>query len=563
MFSKFSTDKKRHFNTMAKIVSSKLPYPKVENENLSQLILSGLKKHSSNVLLIDSNSDRRWTGSQIESTVANIAKFLIYECDLKKGDVCSIYGDDSDSIAIITLAIVASGGVASQLGSNRAGRDVHDTAKAIKSRFLFSSSDLLFEIQKDLQDIADQLLIISFKNSAKGCLESWKDISAFFAIGNPLPSFDANDICKNVVVDPETDFAVFQFSSGTTGKPKPIPRTHKNLSYLVATPNDKELINLKPGDIVMGTLSLCYRPGLWILLSSIICGSTMVIWTDTTNIESALKMIAKYKVTLASFSLPVLSTLGSTCKDFIRKYDTSSLKECMTTGAKLLNEELPRKIISTFNLEILRQSFGMTESGMVFLNERSSSADNFLSVGHVTPGTEAKVINRETGEILGPNQRGEICIRGPQIFPGYLTEEPGRLNKSDIDDEGFFHIGDRGYYDENELFFIEGRFKEWLVFQNNQRFFPSEIETLILELPAIEDVCVIKVGQVNKDFPYDIAKAFVTLRSGLKLTSEEILSFLKKRAPVDLSGGVQIVKSFPRFPNGKINKKALSESRCF
>ena len=542
---------------MAKILRSSIQYKQPRAENLVHFIQDNLNKHSDRTLIIDSNSNTTWTGRQLYSIVSALSKHLVDVCGLCKGDVCSLYYEESDTSAILILAIVTSGGVCNFLTTSSSGRQVRDTAQVLGSKFLFSSRDLLAKIQADLLSIDDTIRVVSIDDQCDGFKHGCRTIGHLLSQSSSLQSI-SGQCSREVSIDPETDYALIQFSSGTTGKPKPIPRTHKNLCHLVASVNHSDLMDLRPGVVLAGSLPMTHRPGIWALLACIENGSTLVIWNNLSDVEDALAMIEKYKVTIFASSLPFLSMLGSSGPKMKSRFDTSSWQHIITAGAKIVNPDLPKSLIREFNLRSLRQCFGMTEAGWCFLIEQSQAADNYLSVGHVVPGMEAVVLDRESERPLEAYARGEVALRGPQVFPGYLTGESGLLNRSDFTADGWFKTGDQGYYDKDDLVFIEGRYKEIMMFENNCLYFPNEIEAVISDHPSIEGVCVVKVAEVRVDYPYDVARACVTLKHGFNVTEREILDFVHEQCPqVILGGGVRILDQFPRLQNGKVDKQIL------
>lgn len=566
---------------MAKILRSKIPYHGPKSENLIQFIKDGLRSNATRPIIIDSKTGESWTGSEIETRVSVISKFLIEDCGLKKGDVCSLYGPESDHIAILILSIIASGGISNFLTEKSSGREINDSASQMKSKFLFSHNNLLKKILPNLTSIEAQLQAVAFDEPLDGFTNGCKTMSGLFAKSGTNAGISLDNLVKDIEIDDDSDIAIIQFSSGTTGAPKPIPRTHRNLCHLVASVDHEELMDLKPGVVLSGSLPITHRPGIWALLACVNCGSSFVIWSNLSDVDEALSVIEKYKVTIFSSSLPFLSRLGNIGLQLKDKYDTSSLQHIITSGAKIVNPDLPKALIEVFKLKSLRQCFGMTEAGWVFLIEQSIAKDNYLSVGHVVPGMEVIVKTRgDEHKLLKAYERGEVAVRGPQVFPGYLTGKfsspnyltelvPGNpsrpiegamiLNRSDFTKEGdWFLTGDQGYYDGDELVFIEGRYKEVMMFANNALYFPTEIEATITEHPGVEGVCVVKVGQVTKDFSYDVAKAFVTLKHGYDVTEKEILEFVHERTPqVIIEGGVRFLSKFPRLQNGKVDKVGL------
>lgn len=140
--------------------------------------------------------------------------------------------------------------------------------------------------------------------------------------------------------------------------------------------------------------------------------------------------------------------------------------------------------------------------------------------GRVAPNMEIKIIDLKSGKSLGKNQSGEICVRGPTVFLGYLNN-PKATNET-IDSEGWLHTGDVGQFDYNERLFITDRIKELIKFRT-WSVWPTEIEDFLLRHKAIKEVAVI--GVPHKE-DYEVPKAFIKCDSNYNVSEEEILKFV-------------------------------------
>jgi acyl-CoA synthetase (AMP-forming)/AMP-acid ligase II len=201
----------------------------------------------------------------------------------------------------------------------------------------------------------------------------------------------------------------------------------------------------------------------------------------------------------------------------------------------------------------VRQGYGMTETSPV---THSSPADpsqvRFGSVGVPAPNTECKIVDLETGEILGPRKEGELCVRGPQIMKGYLNRP--EATDATIDSEGWLHTGDIGYADEAGHFFIVDRAKELIKYKGFQ-VPPAELEALLLTHPAVADAAVIPC---QDDEAGEIPKAFVVLRG--KATAEELMDFVAGQvAPHKKIRLLEFIDKIPKSPSGKILRRVLVE----
>jgi acyl-CoA synthetase (AMP-forming)/AMP-acid ligase II len=177
----------------------------------------------------------------------------------------------------------------------------------------------------------------------------------------------------------------------------------------------------------------------------------------------------------------------------------------------------------------------------------------FGSVGIPAPNTECKIIDIETGDMLAPNMKGEICVRGPQVMKGYLNKP--EATTSTIDEDGWLHTGDIGYADEDAHFFVVDRAKELIKYKGFQ-VAPAELEGILLSHCAVADAAVIPCPDEEAG---EVPKAFVVLKG--VATSEELLEFVAQRvAPHKKIRSLEFADKIPKSPSGKILRRLLVES---
>ena len=161
----------------------------------------------------------------------------------------------------------------------------------------------------------------------------------------------------------------------------------------------------------------------------------------------------------------------------------------------------------------------------------------------------------KTNQPLGPNEEGEICVRGPLVMKGYVGNDEATRNT--IDADGWLHTGDVGYYDEDGFFFITDRIKELIKYKGSQ-VAPSEIEAILLSHPEIVDA---GVAGVPDEEAGELPGAFVVKREGSTLTEDQIASFVADQvsSAKKLRGGVIFVNSIPKNASGKILRRDLKK----
>lgn len=175
------------------------------------------------------------------------------------------------------------------------------------------------------------------------------------------------------------------------------------------------------------------------------------------------------------------------------------------------------------------------------------------SIGRPLSRTKAKIVDVDTGEPLGPNQPGEMCILGPQIMKGYYNNPTATAEI--IDPSGWLHTGDIAYYDDEKYFFIVDRLKE-LIKVKGLQVSPSELEDLMRRHPAVADVAIIGIPD---EYAGELPRAYVVRKPGFQLSEEQVREFVHpKVAPhKHLKGGIVFVDSIPKSNTGKILRREI------
>lgn len=235
---------------------------------------------------------------------------------------------------------------------------------------------------------------------------------------------------------------------------------------------------------------------------------------------------------------------------YFDNYDLTSLREIFC-GAAVISKELEDSVKRRFKDEVsIRQIYGMTETSTGVTGSFVPGPPG--SVGNIFRGMKGKVID-DNGRSLGPNQRGELCFKGPRVMKGYIGND--EATKETIDMDGWLHTGDIGYYDENFIFYVVDRKKE-LIKYNAYQVPPAEIELLLQSYPKIRDAGVIGIPDDNTG---EKALAFVVKQPGESLTDTEVIGFVRENLskPKQLHGGVRFIDEIPRNSSGKVLRKDL------
>lgn len=202
----------------------------------------------------------------------------------------------------------------------------------------------------------------------------------------------------------------------------------------------------------------------------------------------------------------------------VDEYNLRSLRSIIC-GAAPLGKEIETDVKQRIGLKTVRQGYGMTEGTFAFLTQDDSHSTNG-SVGVLLKGIYGRVCDKETGRLLGPNQRGEIHFKGNSIMKGYVGNK--QASSDAIDSDGWLHTGDVGYYNDNGEWFVVDRLKELIKYKGFQ-VPPAELEAVLLTNPDVEDVGVIGIPDpLCGELPF----AFVVRRPNSSINEQDIIRFV-------------------------------------
>ena len=341
------------------------------------------------------------------------------------------------------------------------------------------------------------------------------------------------------------DTAVILYTSGTTGAPKGAELTHFNL-FFNAFYSTREITKPQPGDVCLVTLPLFHSFGQTCLMnSSILAGSTMSL-LPRFETEKALEIIQRDQVKLIAL-VPTMYFFMLNEADKA-DYDLSSITHAVSGGAAL-PEEVHRRFQERFGITIL-EGYGLSETSPIATFSQEGDQLKVGSIGKPIWGVDL-AIKKEDGTFAGPEEVGEIVIRGHNIMKGYYRR-PEATREAIID--GWFHSGDMGKVDEDGFYYVVDRKKD-LIIRGGMNIYPREIEEVVYGHPKVLEVAVIGVPDAMRG---EEVKVFVSPRDGENLEPEEIHEYMRERmAKFKWPKEVEVLPELPKGPTGKILKREL------
>ncbi|MGG2465772.1 4-coumarate--CoA ligase family protein [Streptomyces sp. RGM 3693] len=367
-------------------------------------------------------------------------------------------------------------------------------------------------------------------------------------------------------ITPATDLAALPYSSGTTGAPKGVMLTHRNIATNLA--QLAPVMANGPGDRILAVLPFFHIYGFTALMNAPLRNGATVVVLPRFDLRQFLAAIERHRITEVYTAPPIVLALAK--HPMVTEFDLSSLRRVLCAAAPL-DAELAATCARRLGLPTVLQAYGMTElspaTHVVPPDAAQPAPDHHPStpvlraesplpppgaVGTLLPSTELRIVSLETGQDLGPGQSGEIVIRGPQVMRGYL----GRPAETDamIDPDGWLHTGDIGRTDGDGWLYVVDRVKELIKYKGYQ-VAPADLEALLLAHEAIADAAVIGVTDEDGN---EVPKAFVVRQQGAELTPDEVIAYVAERvAPYKKVRRVEFLDSVPRATTGKILRREL------
>ncbi|HKP45467.1 MAG TPA: AMP-binding protein [Pyrinomonadaceae bacterium] len=510
------------------------PYPDVEIPDVSvtSFVLQNATRLADKPALIEAETGRTLTYSELSEAIHRAAAGLARR-GFKRGEVFGILSPNVLEYAIAFHAVAMLGGISTIINPLYTEHEVAQQLHDAGARFLVTVPDCIAKASEAAKEAnIEELFVFGEADGATPFATLMSD----------------NGDVPDVRINPAEDLVALPYSSGTTGLPKGVMLTHRNL---VANMQQMDgLVYFSERDTLIGVLPLFHIYGLVVVLNMGLHKGATIVLMRRFDLELFLQTVRKYGVTLAHIVPPIVLTLSKS--PIVDKYPMPTLRTIFS-GAAPLDESLTRACMQRLSCDV-RQGYGLTETSPV---THSSPADpakvKFGSVGPPAPNTECKVIDLGTGKELEANQEGEVCVRGPQIMKGYLNRPDATAQT--IDAEGWLHTGDVGYGDEDGHFFIVDRAKELIKYKGFQ-VPPAELEAVLLTHPAVADAAVIPC---QDDEAGEVPKAVIVLKD--KCGAEQIMEFVAARvAPHKRIREVEFTDKIPKSPSGKILRRVLVQA---
>ncbi|HZD17183.1 MAG TPA: long-chain fatty acid--CoA ligase [Actinomycetota bacterium] len=354
-------------------------------------------------------------------------------------------------------------------------------------------------------------------------------------------------------VDPVRDPAAFVYTGGTTGVSKGAMISHRNL--VANAMQGAAYLGLREGEEgLLGSLPFFHSFGMLVMNVAILVAGKLTPIPNPRDLHMVLEQIDKEKPTFVPGVPRLFTALNES--PLAPKYDLRSVRACISGGAPLPTAVADRFAKITGGATLV-EGYGLTEATPVTHANPLHGERRPGSIGLPVPDTDCKIVDLEDPDRqVGPGERGELCVRGPQVMLGYWNR-PDETSRTVIN--GWLHTGDVAIMDPDGYFRIVDRLKE-LVIVSGFNVYPNEVEEVLYHHPKVSKAAVIGIPDERTG---EAVKAFVVLKEGESATPEQIMTWA--RDPANGLTGYRVPKqiefrdSLPETMIGKVLRRVLME----
>lgn len=501
----------------------------IPNLRLDAYVFENAAERTDHPALIDGVNGRIMTYGELTDAIQRGAVGLAAR-GFQPGDVFAIAMPNIPEFAVAFYAVSMAGGVVLPLNPLLTADEMVYQLRDAGARYLLAAPPALEEAFVAASHTGvDEVFVVG----------DWP-------AGTPLGALLDNAADPpDVAIHPAEHIAALPYSSGTTGLPKGVMLTHRNLVANLAQLEAVEPV--EPDDVLIGLLPFHHIYGLTFVLNLALRAGATIVAMPRFEINALLGLIENQRVTRAPLVPPVVLALAR--HSAVDDYDLSSLRT-IVSGAAPLGADTAAACAERLGC-IVKQGYGLTEASPV-THINPEDAVRRGTVGLPLPGTACRIVDFETGDDCPPGEPGEVWVRGPQVMTGYLGRPDATADA--IRQGGWLRTGDIGTVDNEGYLRIVDRLKEMIKVKGFQ-VAPAELEAILVSHPAVRDAAVVPVADADLG---EAPRAFI-VREG-DVGPDELIAFVAEQvAPHKKVRHVAFVDAIPRSASGKILRRELME----
>ena len=489
-----------------------------------------------------------YTFAEAQQETRSIACSL-YNAGFALGDSVAVFSPNEPAAVVCILATYRAGGAWVPVNVRNAPGSNAEYMAYVNTRWLFFHSSVIEDVNKIIPLLPDLKGAVCIDSGDTGypALSEFCQPSDITSVPDWSDPFSAPDVV----------FSRWP-TGGTTGPSKGVEISNRAICTMIELGLRHYIGEQTERVVHLAVAPITHAAGVIINIYAAVGGKTVVL--PQFDAVAVLRAIEKHRVT--HIFLPPTAYYGLLDEAAKNDYDTSSLRQLLLAAAPVSPDKL-RQGVEQFG-PVLCQCFGQAESPMLvsWLSPSVLAAavagkhpERIASCGQVTSPTRVAILD-ENGVELPLGERGEICVRGPLVTPGYYKkpEDTAAARKF-----GWHHTGDVGTLDEYGYLYIVDRLKDMII-TGGFNVFSAEVETPILAQPEVLECAVIGVPDAKWG---ESIKAVVVLREGYSLTEQELIARIREKlGGVKTPKSVEIRDQIPKTNVGKTDKKALRKLFC-
>ncbi|HVY80434.1 MAG TPA: AMP-binding protein [Steroidobacteraceae bacterium] len=511
------------------ILRSPHPEVRIPRRALYDFVLGERGGRAGDVALADAATGRVVTYGDLRECIRRVAAGLA-ALGISKGDIVALWSPNSPEFAIAFHAVARLGAIVTTANPSGTPHELALQLRDANAKMLITTAALADSARAAIAECGGAIELIT-TDDAPGV----PSLTSIARDADPPP----------VDIDPDNDVVALPYSSGTTGLPKGVMLTHRNL-----VANLLQVDAIERGDLraLIGVLPFFHIYGMVVILNFGLMRGATIVTLPRFELEPFLKALQDWPIAVAHIVPPIAVALAK--HPAVENYRLPHL-EALFSGAAPLSAAVTNAVQRRLNVT-LKQGYGMTEASPVTHYTAHASEVRLGTVGQLAPSTECRIVDVESGHDAGIGRTGEVWIRGPQIMKGYLNNPEATART--VDRDGWLHTGDIGMVDADGYLTIVDRLKE-LIKVKGYQVAPAELEALLLTHPGVADAAVIPVDDEECG---QVPKALIVPRAGL--VPNEVIAFVQERvAHYKRVRHVGFVDAIPKSASGKILRRVLME----
>ena len=512
------------------IHKSALPDVALRDISITDRVLMGLQADPGRVVAVDGPSGTTLTGAQMEAAIRELAGGL-QGLGIRPGSVVALLAPNCPEYAVVFHAVALAGGTVTPINPTYTTPEVAHQLRDAGAVLMVTVPAMVQVAQVAAEGTqVSEVLVIGTADDLRG----------IDALRGPA-------LADQVAVDLDAHPVVLPYSSGTTGLPKGVVLSHRNL--VVNVDQVLAMLELTGADSTVAFLPFFHIYGLNVLMNPFLAAGACIVTMPRFDLEAFLTHIQTHRPRHILVAPPVAIALAK--HPMVDKFDLSSI-ETLISAAAPLGVETAEAVGRRLGCRAV-QGYGMTElSPMSHCVPPGQVRPG--SVGVATPNTEWKIADPDTGAALPVGDEGEVWVRGPQVMLGYLGNPEATARSLTAD--GWLRTGDLGVADDEGYLFIRDRLKELIKVKGFQ-VAPAEVEAELLAHPDVADAAVIGVAD---DEAGEVPVAFVVPAPGTAFDEAAVLAHLRGRlASYKVPRVVHLVEAVPKSASGKILRRVLRD----